>query len=65
MPTPEQLSHNVPVGRDPNNGQPAALAKWTDALNLLGGHRVYHLGSGVGYYTAIWRKSSAPTSRHS
>jgi protein-L-isoaspartate(D-aspartate) O-methyltransferase len=37
--------------RDLNNGQPAALARWIEALNLKSGQRVYHLGCGVGYYT--------------
>lgn len=54
---PWHLYHNVPVAldtsRDLNNGQPAALAKWIDSLDLKPGDRVYHLGCGVGYYTAI------------
>lgn len=36
-----------------NNGQPSALARWIDVLELRSGDRVYHLGCGVGYYTAI------------
>lgn len=51
------LYHNVvaviDASRDINNGQPSALARWIDALDLKPGNRVYHLGSGVGYYTAI------------
>jgi len=54
---PRHLYHNVPVALDPardlNNGQPAALAKWIDALEIKNGMRVYHLGCGVGYFTAI------------
>lgn len=54
---PRHLYHNVPVALDPardlNNGQPAALAKWIDALGIKKGMRVYHLGCGVGYFTAI------------
>jgi protein-L-isoaspartate(D-aspartate) O-methyltransferase len=50
---PRHLYHNVPVALDPardlNNGQPAALARWIEALNLKSGQRVYHLGCGVGY----------------
>jgi protein-L-isoaspartate(D-aspartate) O-methyltransferase len=50
----------VPVALDPardlNNGQPAALAKWIDALGVKSGMRVYHLGCGVGYFTAIMSK---------
>jgi protein-L-isoaspartate(D-aspartate) O-methyltransferase len=54
---PRDLYHNVLVALDPdrhlNNGQPSALARWIDALDLGAGDRVYHLGCGVGYYTAI------------
>ncbi|HTS27896.1 MAG TPA: rRNA adenine N-6-methyltransferase family protein [Bryobacteraceae bacterium] len=54
---PRDLYHNVLVALDParylNNGQPGALARWIDALDLQAGDRVYHLGCGVGYYTAI------------
>lgn len=51
------LYHNVVVvidqARDINNGQPSALAQWINRLQLEPGRRVYHLGCGVGYYTAI------------
>jgi len=54
---PRHVYHNVTIAldtsRDLNNGQPAALAKWIDALRLESGERVFHLGCGVGYYTAI------------
>jgi protein-L-isoaspartate(D-aspartate) O-methyltransferase len=54
---PRDLYHNVVVALDKtndiNNGQPSALARWMDALDLKAGGRVYHLGCGVGYYTAI------------
>lgn len=54
---PRHLYHNLLVSldasRDLNNGEPAGLAKWIDALELRSGDRVYHLGCGVGYYTAI------------
>ena len=54
---PRDLYHNVLVALDPdrhlNNGQPSALARWIEALELEAGDRVYHLGCGVGYYTAI------------
>jgi len=39
--------------RDLNNGQPGTLARWIDALDLKAGERVFHLGCGVGYFTAI------------
>jgi len=54
---PRDLYHNVVVGldvaHDINNGQPSALAAWINALDLKPGDRAYHLGCGVGYYTAI------------
>ena len=54
---PRDLYHNVLVALDPkrnlNNGQPSALAHWINALDLRAGDRVFHLGCGVGYYTAI------------
>ena len=54
---PRDLYHNVVVALDAvhdiNNGQPSALALWINALGLKVGDRAYHLGCGVGYYTAI------------
>ena len=54
---PRNLYHNVVVSidreRDINNGQPSGLAGWIQALDLKPGDRVYHMGCGVGYYTAI------------
>lgn len=54
---PRDLYHNVLVALDAtrglNNGQPSTLAHWIQALDLRAGDRVYHLGCGAGYYTAI------------
>lgn len=54
---PRHVYHNVPIAldsaRDLNNGQPGALAHWIDALELKAGDRLFHLGCGVGYFTAI------------
>lgn len=54
---PRDLYHNVVVSldraKDINNGQPSALGRWIDAMRLKAGDRVYHLGCGVGYYTAM------------
>jgi len=54
---PRHVYHNVVVALDKeneiNNGQPSALACWINALDIRPGARIYHLGCGVGYYTAI------------
>lgn len=54
---PRHLCDNVLVALDAsrrlNNGEPAALARWLDTLDLAPGERILHLGCGVGYYTAI------------
>lgn len=59
------LYHNVVVvldaAGDINNGQPSALARWISALDLKPGARVYHLGCGVGYYTAIIAEVVGPS----
>jgi protein-L-isoaspartate(D-aspartate) O-methyltransferase len=58
------LYHNVVVvldeAGDINNGQPSALAHWIKGLELEPGNRVYHLGCGVGYYTAIMAEVVGP-----
>ena len=54
---PRHIYHNVVVALDPvrqlNNGQPTALARWIEALDIADGDSVAHVGCGVGYYTAI------------
>jgi protein-L-isoaspartate(D-aspartate) O-methyltransferase len=61
---PRDLYHNVAVvldaARNINNGQPSAVARWIDALDLKPGERVYHLGCGVGYYTAMLAEIIGP-----
>jgi protein-L-isoaspartate(D-aspartate) O-methyltransferase len=62
---PRDVYHNVVVSldreKDINNGQPSALGRWIDALALKTGERVYHLGCGVGYYTAIMAEVVGPS----
>ncbi len=62
---PRDLYHNVVVAldraKDINNGQPSALARWIDALALQPGSRAFHLGCGVGYYTAIIAEVVGPS----
>jgi len=61
---PRHLYHNVPIAldvtRDLNNGQPGTLARWIDMLDLKPGDRVFHLGCGVGYFTAIMAEMVGP-----
>jgi protein-L-isoaspartate(D-aspartate) O-methyltransferase len=41
------------ASRGLNNGLPSSLAHWIGALDLKPGDRIFHLGCGAGYYTAI------------
>ena len=54
---PRHIYHNVSVALDPTrdliSGQPGTLARWIDDLEIHPGDRIFHLGCGVGYYTAI------------
>jgi protein-L-isoaspartate(D-aspartate) O-methyltransferase len=64
---PREVYHNVVIsldrGKDINNGQPGSLGRWLDALELTPGARAYHLGCGVGYYTAIIAEVVGPQGR--
>jgi protein-L-isoaspartate(D-aspartate) O-methyltransferase len=61
---PRDLYNDVLVAIDSsrglNNGQPSALALWISALDLNAGERVFHLGCGLGYYTAIMAEVVGP-----
>jgi protein-L-isoaspartate(D-aspartate) O-methyltransferase len=61
---PRHLYDNVLVALDAsrqlNNGEPAALLRWLDALELTPGERLLHVGCGVGYYTALAALAVAP-----
>jgi protein-L-isoaspartate(D-aspartate) O-methyltransferase len=62
-----ELYDNVLVAIDParrlNNGEPAALLRWLDSLELAPGERFLHVGCGVGYYTAIAAEALRPGGR--
>ena len=64
---PARVYHNIAVAIDPSrqlfNGQPGTLAVWIDALALVPGARVLHVGCGLGYYTAIMAHCVGPTGR--
>src|ERR1700730_12322131 len=61
---PRHLYEDVLVALDAsrnlNNGQPSGLARWLDSLDLAPGDRVFHIGCGVGYYTAIAAETVTP-----
>ena len=61
---PRDLYDNVLIALDPvrrlNNGEPAALLRWFDSLDLSPGERFLHVGCGVGYYTAIAAEAVQP-----
>ena len=61
---PRHVYHNISVAIDPDrqlfNGGPVAVAPSIDALELKAGHRVLHIGCGLGYYTALMPTSSDP-----
>jgi len=64
---PGRLYRNVLVAIDAarmlNNGQPAGLASWIDALDLKTGETAVHIGCGTGYYTAILAEIVGSTGR--
>jgi len=64
---PRRVYHNIVVAIDPArqlfNGQPGTLTVWIDALALVPGARVLHVGSGLGYYTAILAQAAGSSGR--
>jgi protein-L-isoaspartate(D-aspartate) O-methyltransferase len=54
---PRRIYHNVVVTideqRNLNNGHPSTLAAWIDRLEVAPGEHVFHVGAGLGYYSAI------------
>jgi protein-L-isoaspartate(D-aspartate) O-methyltransferase len=61
---PRRVYHNILIfmdaSRNLTNGQPGTLAHYINALDLVPGERVYHLGAGGGYYTAIMAEVVGP-----
>ena len=64
---PRHVYHNISVAIDPDrqlfNGGPMVVAPSIDALGLNAGHRVLHIGCGLGYYTALMAHIVGPTGR--
>ncbi len=61
---PRAAYHNVlfaiDAARGLNNGQPQLWARLFDKLEIRAGDKVYHLGAGVGYYTAVIAELAGP-----
>jgi protein-L-isoaspartate(D-aspartate) O-methyltransferase len=45
------------------NGAPSFLVKMIDRLSLTAGHRVLHVGAGLGYYSAVMAHVVGPSGR--
>ena len=64
---PRHVYHNVAVAIDPArmlfNGAPSVVAMAIDALRLKPGDRMLHLGTGLGYYTALAAHCVGPSGR--
>jgi protein-L-isoaspartate(D-aspartate) O-methyltransferase len=64
---PRHVYHNLAIAIDPArqlfNGAPGLLAMAIDQLEIRPGDRVLHLGTGLGYYTAIIAHCTGPTGR--
>ena len=62
---PISLYEDVPVAIMPglrlNNGQPSFVVSLISAGRLQPGERVVHIGTGLGYYTAVMRCLDGPT----
>jgi len=54
---PRHVYHDLAIAIDPSrdlyNGQPSFIATWLDLLKIGEGDRVLHIGTGMGYYTAL------------
>ena len=64
---PRHVYHNIGIAIDAArmlfNGAPGVLGLTIDTLAPAPGSRVLHLGTGLGYYTAILAQSVGPTGR--
>jgi protein-L-isoaspartate(D-aspartate) O-methyltransferase len=62
---PRHLYRNVSVAIDSArslyNGAPTFVASWIDHLGIRPGERILHVGSGMGYYTAVLAHCASET----
>jgi protein-L-isoaspartate(D-aspartate) O-methyltransferase len=61
---PRSVYHNVifaiDTTRNLNNGHPEFWARLLDKLEIRAGDSIYHVGAGVGYYTAVMAELAEP-----
>jgi protein-L-isoaspartate(D-aspartate) O-methyltransferase len=61
---PAAACHNVlfaiDAARELNNGHPEFWARLLDKLDIRAGDKVFHIGAGLGYYTAIMAELAGP-----
>jgi protein-L-isoaspartate(D-aspartate) O-methyltransferase len=64
---PRRVYHNYAIAIDPArqlfNGVPSLLVSWLDRLALRSNSRVLHVGTGLGYYTALIAETVGPGGR--
>jgi protein-L-isoaspartate(D-aspartate) O-methyltransferase len=64
---PKHVYHNVAIAIDAArqlfNGAPTVVTSAIDAMNLAPGHRVVHIGAGLGYFTALIAHTVGPAGR--
>jgi protein-L-isoaspartate(D-aspartate) O-methyltransferase len=64
---PRHVYHNVAVAIDASrmlfNGAPSVVAMAIDAMRIASGDRVLHIGTGLGYYTALIASCVGSTGR--
>lgn len=64
---PRHVYHNLAVAIDPArqlfNGGPSVVTSAIDALALKPGDRAVHIGTGLGYYTALMAHAVGPSGR--
>lgn len=62
-----RVYHNYAIAIDPTrqlfNGPPSLLVSFIDRLRLAPGSRVLHVGTGLGYYTALIARTVGPEGR--
>jgi protein-L-isoaspartate(D-aspartate) O-methyltransferase len=56
----QDVSVALDAGRNLYNGSPSVISIWLDAADIQKGNRIFHIGCGVGYYSAIIAEMVGP-----